>query len=293
MFVFLLAMVGTTFAEPLFPFQVGQQYEFHKWDSDDPVNEWAVHAEVKSQVTIDSVNYFHVQQWNYDNDFALDDLYLRSTEDALYGYNPDGDDYLEFQKASVGTKWSFYQEDDSGFNYKVTEIVAIGPVTVPYGTFGTAYVHRKYQCVDPDDLGLGKSPDWYEWIVPGVGFVKEVDYWPKEGQIPPLIMELVDVISAPGTLSGWVRMAYESDIGYSLDENDLVYFLSFGPVWSYNFTTGLWCPDGPMGWVYVDWPFLHEFATDSLWFVLPPECGLWVYHFRTGEWTVLHRIIPW
>ena len=102
----------------------------------------------------------------------------------------------------------------------------------------------------------------------------------------------IEFTTAPGTLSGLVWMAYESDFGYSSDENDLVYFLSFGPVWSYNSTTG-WGTDGPAGWVYVNWPILYEFATESLWFALPPVSGLWVYHFSTNQWTVLPRITPW
>jgi len=166
MLVFLLAMVGTTFAEPLlFPFQVGQQYEFHKWDSDDPVNEWTVLWEVESQIIIGSFDYFQIREWNYDNDGTFDDFpYVRSTEGELYIYgSPDN---LDFQKADLGTSWSYYEPDTSGMNYKYIEIVAIEPVTVPYGTFTTAYKHRKCLCEFPDGSG-NKSPYWYEWIVPG------------------------------------------------------------------------------------------------------------------------------
>ena len=197
MAVFVLVMTRTTFAGPLlFSLQVDLRYEYERWDSVTPVNKWPVHLEVRSQVTIDSVDYFHIQLWNEDNDSAFDDLYVRSTEQALYSYNPAGDDYMYFQKAPVGTKWSFYQEDDSGsgFNYRVIEIVDIVPVTVPYGTFDTAYVHRKYRCVDPDDLSKGQSPYHYQWMVPGVGWVKEVHWWPKQNQIPPLTMELVRIV---------------------------------------------------------------------------------------------------
>lgn len=190
--VFLLAMVGTTFAETslLFPFQVGVRTEFNRRDSIG--NEWTVVFEVDGQMTAKSFTYFHLQTWNKDNDEAFEDEgYFRLTEEALYGYNPTGEDRLRFQKAPVGTKWSFYREDEGGFNYKVIEIVDIGPVTVPYGTFDTAYVHLVYDCVDPDDLSKGKSLDWHEWIVPGIGMVKAVDHW---GDNPPLTMELVRVI---------------------------------------------------------------------------------------------------
>jgi hypothetical protein len=193
--VFLLAMVGTTFAGPLlFPARVGLRWEFNRSDSDDPVNQWPMHYEITSQITYNSVDYFQLQVWNYDNDSAYEDAgYIRSTETAVYGYNPTGDDYLEFQAAPVGTKWSFYQEHDSGWNYKFIEIVAIELVTVPYGTFNEAYNHRRYLCANSDGSG-DRSPYWYEWVVPGVGKVKEVDYWTE--QIPPLTMELISVIIA-------------------------------------------------------------------------------------------------
>jgi len=105
--------------------------------------------------------------------------------------------------------------------------------------------------------------------------------------------EIGELASDPvPSLSGWVWMESGGDFGYSLDEDDLLYFLSFGPVWYYNTATSLWSDEGPVGWTYVNWPFLYESDTSTMMFALPPESGLWVYHFRTGEWTVLPRIIP-
>lgn len=228
MLVFLLAMVGTTFAGPLFPAHVGLRWEFNRSDSDDPVNQWLVQWEITSQVTYNSVDYFQLQTWNYDNDSAYEDEgYFRSTEEALYGYNPGGADYLEFQKAPVGTAWTFYQEHD-GLDYKFIEIVAIEQVTVPYGTFNEAYNHRRYRCENSDGSG-DRSPDWYEWIVPGVGMVKEVDYWTE--QIPPLTMELISVIIAadididPDTLNlrskaKWIKCYIRLPEGYDVANID-------------------------------------------------------------------------
>jgi len=112
------------------------------------------------------------------------------------------------------------------------------------------------------------------------------------------ILTLFDgfTITAPDTLSGWVWMADMPDeyaFGYSLDEGDWVYFYSFEQtVWNYNFTTGQWVEEGPVGWIYGDWPFYYMLDTSSLMYAIPPVSGLWVYHFCTGEWTVLPRIIP-
>jgi hypothetical protein len=240
MSVFLLAMVDTAFAEPLFPARVGLRWEYNRWDSDDPVNQWPVHFEITSQVTYNSVDYFQFQGWNDYNDGAYEDTgYLRSTEQAAYWYNPSGADYLDFQKAPVGTAWSYYQPDGSGLDYQFQEIVAIEPVTVPYGTFTTAYKHRNYQCVNSDGTG-NPSPYWYEWIVPGVGMVKEVDHY-VDNVNPPLTRELVRVIIVADfdigrdTLSlksnaKWITCYIRFPAGYSLVDIDLESILLNGVV---------------------------------------------------------------
>jgi len=108
------------------------------------------------------------------------------------------------------------------------------------------------------------------------------------------ILTLFDgfTITAPSTLSGFVWMPDVPDIGYSLDEDCWLYFYSSVPVLDYNITKGEWDPVGPVGLIYVDWPFYYVFETNCLMFALPPESGLWIYHFCTGEWTVLPRILP-
>ncbi len=105
--------------------------------------------------------------------------------------------------------------------------------------------------------------------------------------------EIAELASDPvPNLSGWVWMESGGDFVYSLDEDDLLYFLSFGPVWYYDTATSLWSEEGPVGWVYVSWPYLYESDTSTMMFALPPAGGLWVYHFRPGEWTVSPRTLP-
>ena len=203
MLVFLLAMVGTTFAEPsLFPVHVGLRWEFNR--SDGIGNEWTVRFEINHQKTINSSIYFQLQRWNYENDGVSTDLgYVRLTDQAVYSYNPSGsgpeDDYLTWQKESVGTEWISYKADPHGFNYEIREITAIEPVTVPYGTFGEAYVHSNYSCVDPDELSEGQSSYRYDWVVPSVGWVKEVVDPENEGD-PTMTMELVRTTFAEPSL---------------------------------------------------------------------------------------------
>jgi len=98
--------------------------------------------------------------------------------------------------------------------------------------------------------------------------------------------------SAPA-FPGWIYMPQDApDFGYSLNEDDLVYFYSWNFVQSLNTTTGVWSTHMPIGWIYVDWPFYYELDLGISWFAWPPVDGLWVYHFITGAWEVLPQITP-
>ena len=193
--IVLLGMIGPTRAEPLIPLYEGQVFTYHRWDTSNPAG-WSVLMEVMGQeITLGSHEYFHVQVWNYENDSEFtEEGYHRSTEQAAYVYGPDGREYVAHQKAPVGTRWSVAQEYE-GYRYRTAEIVAIESVTVPYGTFDGAYKHRFYLCYDPDNLSLGKSADSYQWIVPGIGPVKQETYFLTD--YPPAIMELVGMSVAP------------------------------------------------------------------------------------------------
>ncbi|UCE18915.1 MAG: hypothetical protein JSV84_00755, partial [Gemmatimonadota bacterium] len=102
----------------------------------------------------------------------------------------------------------------------------------------------------------------------------------------------INFTTATYFLSGWVWMEGGTDFGYSVNESSLLYFYSSDTVWNLNLVTGQWVPDKPAGWIYVNWPFYYKLDPGDLWFTLPPVDGLWVYHFNTGQWEVLPRIIP-
>jgi len=104
--------------------------------------------------------------------------------------------------------------------------------------------------------------------------------------------DYVEIIILNTALSGWVWMESGGDFGYSLNEDDLLYFYVSEPVLTYNFTTGQWGYEGPVGWTCFNWPFFYVLDMDTLWFAYPPESGLWVYHFSNGQWELLPRIIP-
>jgi len=94
-------------------------------------------------------------------------------------------------------------------------------------------------------------------------------------------------------LSGWLWMESDMDVAYSVDEWDFVLFASWkNGVRSYNVTTGEWVDNAVSGWVFVDWPFYYILDSFYLMFALPPESGLWVYHFSAVQWAMLPRVIP-
>ncbi|MHC4537859.1 MAG: hypothetical protein ACYS6K_28335, partial [Planctomycetota bacterium] len=100
------------------------------------------------------------------------------------------------------------------------------------------------------------GPGWPTMIVDG----DEFEY--------VLLMEYCNEISfttvALSTLSGWVWMESGTDLGYSLNEGDLVYFVSSDTVWNLNLATGQWVPDKPAGWIYINWPFYYKLDTGDL-----------------------------
>lgn len=157
-------------AAQLFPLKTGLWFEMDKQDQ--LGHKWVVAIKVLEQVTLGGKQYFHLQQTNYDNTGEVEDFYVRSTDTEVYFWNGVGET-LGFKLGPVGTKWSW--QESNGTVYK--EIVSIGPVTVPYGgTFtATCYRHYKHRNDGTD------SPYDFEYLVPGGGLVKEVDYWVPQG----------------------------------------------------------------------------------------------------------------
>lgn len=182
---------GFANAASLFPQDVGVWYEYNKHDSADPQNEWTVKLEVLDKVTVGGIEYSKMGEWGYDGPGDYSEFLIRSTETAVYSF--DGvNESLSLQIAPEGTQWEFPYTLGGQTGKKVKEIISIEQVTVPYGTFGNAYVHRAY--FDFDDSSIGNSPYQYEYIVPNVGLVKEVDYNLRPEELnPPYVQELARV----------------------------------------------------------------------------------------------------
>lgn len=197
------------FALPLFPVDVGHYLEFDSHDSSSPPIEWTMRSEFVGEVTIGFQTYAQLMAWGHGPASNKHGLY-RSTEDVFYGH--DGiNEFVVFQLAPVGTKWSYYSKEDGLSGQEVVEIISIGSVNVPYGTFTNAYGYRKYW--DPDDPNLPNSPQRDEFVVPGVGVVKIVDYWVDSNA--PTVHELTQ----HGFSAGGYSMADLAGTWYSMNIN--------------------------------------------------------------------------
>ena len=118
----------------LFPMQVGQVWEFTVTDSREPGTPWTREWHILEIVDIAGSDYYHLGIYDYKtNQWETGVVYVNSDDDFVY-------------------LW------DEGV-YKVWPLSEMVPehVVVPYGEFDAYYY----------DEG-----DWYNYFVPGVGYIK-------------------------------------------------------------------------------------------------------------------------
>jgi hypothetical protein len=112
---------------------------------------------------------------------------MRSTDTQVFRLDMNTlTDTLEFQRGAVGATWTNYNYEGK-WTRKAT-LEAIETVTVPAGTFPGCYKFHK-QALNSGD----PQPDWYEWICPGIGMVKWLDYWVDASEHPPILHALQSV----------------------------------------------------------------------------------------------------
>ena len=101
---------------------------------------------------------------------------LRSTDTQVFWLDPCSlTEELNWQIAPVGTTWTNFNHECQ-YTLKVS-VDAIEDVTVPAGTFTSCYKFHTQALSGSSS----PTPYYYEWIKPGFGTVKWVDYWTDNG----------------------------------------------------------------------------------------------------------------
>ncbi|OGL47816.1 MAG: hypothetical protein A2W05_09325 [Candidatus Schekmanbacteria bacterium RBG_16_38_10] len=167
----------------LFPLKVGHEFVFNVIDNAE--NSWeykinVVGTAVKSLGAKKRL-YFKIKSLGYQSpDDVQKGIFVRSTVNAVYIYEGNGKEMLVFKNAPVGTTWT-YQDSDGRTMERTIE--AKETVIVPAGTFEGClkFLQKCISCEPPVEFTR-------QWIKPGFGMVKEIDY--HKGENPPRIKEL-------------------------------------------------------------------------------------------------------
>jgi len=165
--------------ELLWPLEVGEVRQYSRTDVTGA--SWDVTLDVLETVVFHSNTYYHLLESNY-RPGEVEHMYFRLTASTIYTWDVEGaTETIGFRLGRAGEMWVIGDEQ--------AEILGTESVTVPYGGPYNAIVFRMKDIAED-------SPYWFEYIVPGLGLVKEVDYWTDD---PPRIMSLVSILAATET----------------------------------------------------------------------------------------------
>jgi len=177
MLLFVVFSVSEAPAAPLWPLQVGQEYEYHCWDSS---SSWFETEKVTGTTTILSETFF---TFNDDSEAFS----YRSTDTTLYEF--DAGRMIEWDVAGM----TVVEKDMTSMTVVESEEFSIYReiITVPYGGSFNAYV------LSYNSSGTDYGRDYF---VPGVGIVATFEYddgywWRSE-----LIAKRVSPVPEPGSL---------------------------------------------------------------------------------------------
>lgn len=192
MFPISSALTFNAYAAVVWPVEVGQTWTYLRTDNNG--QSWGVDLSFYgTQIGIDGELYYSYTNYNYTNSGDTKYNAIRSTEDAVYFINDGGDPAFRLYE-SVGATWMM--------GVDLVERMPNESVHVPYfGQNGSgndiymdAYVFRMEDTVE-------NSPYWYEYFVPGIGLVGEVDYW---SDVPPTVLQLASVTTVPLPPAIWL-----------------------------------------------------------------------------------------
>jgi hypothetical protein len=157
----------------IWPLEMGRRWTYDCRDSNNTA--WTETREVIDSNNFGGEQYYKVRITNnYPYAPGQTDVYVRSTHYALYEWK-NGKEVMIITAGPVGV--GILNEET------VREIISEDLMTVPYGG---PYESYTYEIRDVNDT----SPDGLASFVPGLGFIKIVDY---TGDYPPVIKELQSI----------------------------------------------------------------------------------------------------
>ena len=169
----------------LWPMNVGQTWVYSRTDGNG--FSWNVELTILEQVekaTCNSEQFFHFSNTNYDNAEGVKDNYVRSTVDAVYFCDDVAGELASFRaNVPVGTTWTIEDDEHKRIENKSIHVPYFGQDASGNDIFRETFVFKMRDVVE-------NSPFWYEYFVPGVGLVQEVDEWTDN---PPKNLKLVSI----------------------------------------------------------------------------------------------------
>jgi hypothetical protein len=157
---------------PLEP-DVGTVFQFRRTNREGI--SWTNTLQIMGTVTLNGLTYLQMRHSNYEPGL-VENFGIRITDSQIYALM-GAEELLLWQTGPLGMVWTAGD--------KQTKIRAITCVTTPYGGPFRAYVLESH-------VPALNSPCWYEYYIPGVGCIREVDHWVEHA---PVIQELQNISS--------------------------------------------------------------------------------------------------
>jgi len=137
----------------------------------------------EANIAMNSTTYATFEVRGYDMGDKISLNLGRSTANEFYNYNGNGEEHLVWRNASVGTFWTYKRYGHA----EKRKVVAIEDIATLAGDFFACLKICHYGI---DDLA---NPILYtcEWIKPGFGMVKEVDYYTDNAPVEYILIGVV------------------------------------------------------------------------------------------------------
>ena len=134
---------------------------------------WTSTLQIMGKEVLNGRTYLQMRHSNYESGL-VENFKIRIADSQVYALM-DTEELLMWQTGPVGMVWNVGD--------KQIKIRAINYVTTPYGGPYPAYVFENH-------VPAQNSPCWYEYYIPGLGGIREVDHWVDNA---PVIQELYDI----------------------------------------------------------------------------------------------------